>query len=199
MRVILMEDIERTGHEGDVVKVADGFARNYLIPRKLAVQATKGALKDLENRRTAIAGRESEKRVRAQHLAEEMSAKRIVVRARAGEGQRIHGQVTTAMIAEAAKAQLGMEIDRRDIDITEPIRELGDYLVSATIYKDVAAQLPISVVREEGEEGAQDVLWADLETASAPVEEAAAADEAEADEEIVDEDAVEEDEETDEE
>jgi large subunit ribosomal protein L9 len=196
-----MEDIERTGHEGDVVKVADGFARNYLIPRKFAVQATKGALKDLENRRAAISGRESEKRVRAQHLAEEMSAKRIVVRARAGEGQRIHGQVTTGMIADAAKEQLGMEIDRRDIDITESIRELGDYLVSATIYKEVAAQLPISVVREEDEDGAEadEVLWADLATAPAASEEAEEADEAEADEEIEDEDAIEEDEETDEE
>lgn len=155
MRVILLDDVERVGHEGDVLKVADGYARNYLLPKKLAVEATRGALLELERRRNAIAAREEEKRARARKRAEELSQMRIVVTARAGQGTRLHGQVTPQMIADAAKAQLGIEIDKRDIDIAEPIRELGEYLISAKLYKDVAAQLPVTVVREGGEEPEQ--------------------------------------------
>lgn len=164
MQVILMDDVERVGHEGDVITVADGYARNYLIPKGLAVQASKGTLKDLERRRTAIGAREGDKRVKAQSLADELGAKPIVVKARAGEGQRLHGQVTPQMIAEAAREQIHMDIDRRDIDIAEPIRELGDYLVSAKLYKDVSAQLPVSVVRDEQ----ADKEAAEEEAAAAP-------------------------------
>lgn len=152
MQVILLDDVERVGHEGDVITVADGYARNYLIPRKMAVPATKGALKDLERRAKAIAAREEVKRAKAQSVAEELANLRVVVKARAGQGQRLHGQVTPQMIVEAAKEQIHVEIDRRDIEIAEPIRELGDYLVGVRLYKDVHAQLPVSVVSEAAEE-----------------------------------------------
>jgi large subunit ribosomal protein L9 len=164
MRVILLDDVDRVGHEGDILSVADGHARNLLIPKRLAVPATKGALKELERRRSAIAARETDKRAKAQARADELSQMSVVVEARAGQGTRLHGQVTPNMIAEAVKTQLKIEIDRRDIDITEPIRELGDYLISAKLYKDVAAQLPVKVIREGGEEEPE-----------APVAEAAAA------------------------
>jgi len=160
MQVILMDDVERVGHEGDVIEVADGFARNFLLPKKLAVAATKGALKDLESRRKAIEGREAQKATKAQAIADDLASKRVVVKARAGEGQRIHGQVTPAMIAEAAAEQIGAEIDRRDIDIAEPIRELGDYLISVRVYKTVAAQLPVSVVREKSDEDEKEAVVA---------------------------------------
>jgi len=164
MQVILVQDVERVGHEGDILTVADGYARNYLLPRGLAVKADRGALRDLENRRHAIEKRAAEKRAVAEQAAAELSSKLITVTATAGQGTRLHGTVTAAQIAEAAAAQLGLEIDRRDIDIAEPIRELGDYLISAKLYKDVAAQLPVKVVREGGEEEPE-----------APVAEAAAA------------------------
>ena len=135
MQVILLEDLDRIGHEGDVLTVADGFARNYLIPKKLAVHATKGALKDLELRRKAISQREDDKRTRALRDADELAAKQVTVKARAGEGDRLHGQVTPQMIATAALEQHKLQIDRRDIDIAEPIRELGDYLISVKLYK----------------------------------------------------------------
>jgi large subunit ribosomal protein L9 len=152
MRVILLDDVERVGHEGDILKVADGYARNFLLPKHLAVEATRGALVELERRRTAITAREEDKRAKARARADEMSQMRIVVTARAGQGTRLHGQVTPQMISDAAKAQLNVEIDKRDIDIAEPIRELGEYLISAKLYKDVAAQLPVTVVREGGDE-----------------------------------------------
>lgn len=154
MKVILLADIPRVGHEGDIIDVAHGYHRNYLEPRKLAVRATKGAIKDLENRRNAIARREEDKGVKAQALAQQLQEKKIIVYAPTGEGTRLHGTVTAQQIAEAAAEQLDFEIDRRDIDIPEPIREIGDYLVSARVYKDVTAQLPVRVVplRGEGEE-----------------------------------------------
>jgi len=160
MQVILLEDLDRIGHEGDVLSVADGFARNYLIPKNKAVQATKGALRDLERRRKAISQREDDKRGRALRTAEDLATKQVVVKARAGEGDRLHGQVTPQMIATAALEQYKTEIDRRDIDIAEPIRELGDFLISVKLYKDVSAQLPIKVVRDTEAEEAEAAMMA---------------------------------------
>ena len=172
MQVILMDDVERVGHEGDVIAVADGFARNYLIPRGLAVQATRGALRDLERRRKAISSREDVKRDKAADIAAQLGGRTVVVKARAGQGERLHGQVTPQMIAQAAQEQLHMDIDRREIDIPEPIRELGDYLVRTRLYKEVYAQLPVSVVRDlEAEQ--QEAEEAGI-TAAADAEEAAA-------------------------
>ena len=149
MQVILLQDVERVGHEGDLLTVADGYARNYLLPRGLAVQANKGTLKDLELRRGAIARRDAEKREAAQQVAEALRDKTIVVKAVTGEGTKLHGTITAQQIAEAAAQQLSLSLDKRDIDIAEPIREVGDYLVSARLYKDVAAQLPVRVVSEK--------------------------------------------------
>ena len=158
MEIILLDDVSRVGHEGEVVSVADGYARNYLIPKGLAVPATRGATRDLERRRRAIEVRDDEKREKAVAFATELAGETILVKARAGEGQRLHGQVTPQMIAEAAREQLGVTIDRRDIDILEPIRELGDYLIGARVYKDVAAQLPVSVVRDAEAQDAAEAI-----------------------------------------
>jgi large subunit ribosomal protein L9 len=152
MEVILMEDVDRVGHEGDILKVADGFARNYLIPRGFAVHANKGALNNLDRRRKAIEAREDTKRAKFRVVADQLNGQSVTVKARAGQGARLHGQVTPQMIAEAVKEQLHMDLDKRNIEIAEPIRELGDYLVGARLYKDVHAQLPVSVLRDAGEE-----------------------------------------------
>ena len=181
MQVILLQDVDRVGHEGDLLNVADGYARNYLIPRGLAVQTNKGSLKDLELRRGAIAKRETEKRAAAQQVAEEVRNKTIVVRAVTGEGTKLHGTVTAHQIAEAAAQQLKLSLDKRDIDIPEPIREVGDYLVSARLYKDVAAQLPIRVVSEKQLASEE----AEGEAAAAPPEEEPAASEAQAEAEVI--------------
>jgi large subunit ribosomal protein L9 len=199
MEVILLGDIERVGHEGDLLKVSDGYARNYLLPRKLAVPATRGALKDLENRQGAIARRDAEKRETAEALADQFKDKLIIVKHVTGEGTKLHGTVTTAQIAEAASEQLGLKLDKRDLELAEPIREVGDYLVSARVYKDVRAQLPIRVVPEKkarsDEEEAE--LTAALTEAAAmavvvPVQEAPVADDVAAEEAAAEEEAIEE-------
>ncbi|MBU0608927.1 MAG: 50S ribosomal protein L9 [Armatimonadetes bacterium] len=194
MQVILLEDVERVGHEGDLLKVSDGYARNYLIPRKLAVLATRGALKDLENRQGAIARRDSEKREAAQVLADQLKDKLIIVKHVTGEGTKLHGTVTTAQIAEAATAQLDIKLDKRDLELPEPIREVGDYLVSARVYKDVHAQLPIRVVPEKKAHGEEEDEAAEVaaEAVAEAIEEAEETEEA--DEADVEEAATEEDE-----
>lgn len=177
MEVILLQDVEHVGHEGDIVKVADGYARNYLIPRKLAVPATKGAMKDLENRRGAIARREAEKRAAAQALAEQLRDKIVIVKHVTGSGSKLHGTVTASQIAEAAQAQLGLRLDKRDLELPEPIRETGDYLVSAKLYKDVHAELAVRVVPlipdKKGAAGAEAATVA-TEAADKPAESATA-------------------------
>lgn len=179
MKVILLEDIPRVGHEGEVIDVADGYLRNYLEPRNLAVRATKGALKDLENRRDAIERRDDQKRASAQEKAEELRGQRIVVRAPTGEGGRLHGTVTTGQIALAAEEQLHIVVDRRDIDIPEAIRETGDYLINARIYKDVEVQLPVRVLGIDEEERSPEEVLEEVAEQIAAEEEAVAAEEAE--------------------
>lgn len=193
MEVILLQDVERVGHEGDILKVSDGYARNYLVPRKLAVAATRGAMKDLENRKGAIDRRDAEKREAAQTLADQLRDKLITVKHVTGEGIKLHGTVTTAQIADAANEQLGLRLDKRDLELAEPIREIGDYLISARLYKDVHAQLPVRVVPER-KSAEQEEIDAALAEAAAmnisfdtepeaaeeePAEEEAAAEEAE--------------------
>ncbi|MBM3474500.1 MAG: 50S ribosomal protein L9 [Armatimonadetes bacterium] len=152
MEVILLQDVESLGHEGDVVRVADGHARNYLIPRKIAVPATKDAKQQLERRRGAIAKREEQKAEAAHKVAERLHEHPLVVMAKAGEGGKLHGSVTAQQIVEALGAQTGVSLDRRRIGLLEPIREVGDYLVSAEVYKGVTAQLTIRVVSQAGAE-----------------------------------------------
>ncbi len=155
MKVILLDDVARVGHEGEILEVANGYFRNYLEPRNLAVRATKGALRDLETRSRAIERRDEDKRAHAQELVEGLREQKVVIRASTGEGTRLHGSVTAQQIAEAAREQISLEIDRRDIDIPDPIRETGDYLVSAKVYKDVTAQLAVSVLPIDAEKEEQ--------------------------------------------
>jgi len=152
MKLILLDDVERLGHEGEVVTVADGYGNNYLLPRGLAEKCTKAGLQALEQRRRAIQRREQEKGEAAQELAERIREAGVTVTAAVGEGGRLHGQVTTQQIAEAIAERIGTRIDRRDIDIPVPIREVGNYLITATLYKEVRCEIPVYVVPSEAEQ-----------------------------------------------
>lgn len=189
MQVILLHDVERVGHEGDILKVSDGYARNYLVPRGLAVVANRGMLKDLEQRKGAIERRDTEKREAAQKIADELRDKLIVVKHVTGEGKKLHGTVTTQQIADAAQAQLGLKLDKRDLEILEPIREIGDYLVTARVYKDVSAELPVRVISDKSAPNeADDEDWGGPAATVAPLPEAETEpEEAEAEDEAADE------------
>jgi large subunit ribosomal protein L9 len=167
MEVILLQDVEALGHEGDIVRVADGHARNYLIPRRIAVEASKSAKAQLERRRGAIARREEQKAEKAHTLADKLHQSPLVIMARSGEGGKLHGTVTAQQISNALAEQTGVEVDRRRIQLMEPIREVGNYLVSAQLYKGVSAQLTITVRAEGGEEAAEEGAEEALEEAAA--------------------------------
>lgn len=148
MKVVLREDVESLGRKGDVLEVADGFARNYLVPRGLAIRATKGLTQQAEAMRRSRATRETREREAAEALASRLAGRRVEVRARAGEAGRLFGSVTATDVAEAVLAQTEVELDRRRIALAEPIRELGTVEVPVWLHAEVEAVVTVEVVAE---------------------------------------------------
>jgi large subunit ribosomal protein L9 len=148
MKVILLQELKGRGGEGDVIDVAQGFAVNYLLPRKVAIQATKGNLKQLEQRAKNIKVREEGRIGESNALAEALEGKVVTVFAKVGEEGRLFGSVTTVMIGEAIAEQLGVEIDRRKIETHGHIKDVGPHVVNVAIYREVKAELTVDVVAE---------------------------------------------------
>ena len=148
MKVVLRDDVENVGRKGDLIEVTDGFARNYLVPRGLAMKATKGVVQQSEAMRRNRAAREERDREAAQALADQLTGTRIEVRARAGEGGRLFGSVTSADVVDAVRAQTGVELDRRKAQLAEPLKELGPAEVPVKLHSDVEVTLAVDVVAE---------------------------------------------------
>ena len=138
MKVILLEDDQ-------VKNVSDGYARNYLLPRKLAILATPDAVKAVEKRSGQKMAELEKKRAEMQALADKLSALEFTVSADAGEGGKLFGSVTSSDIAAAVKSAAGVELDKKKIDLTDPIKMAGDFVVSAKLFQDIAVQLKIKV------------------------------------------------------
>ena len=147
MKVILKEDVKSLGAMGSVVNVADGYARNYLIPKNLAVEANTKNVKTLEHEKKKIAEQAKKIRNSAQLLAEKLSSMTITLIAKAGEEEKLFGSVTNIDIAEALKKE-GLDIDRKKIALDEPIKRLGSYTVGIKIHPELIARLNIAVVSE---------------------------------------------------
>lgn len=147
MKVILKEDVKSLGAMGSVVNVADGYARNYLIPKNLAVEANTKNVKTLEHEKKKIAEQAKKIRNSAQLLAEKLSSMTITLSAKAGEEEKLFGSVTNIDIAEALKKE-GLDIDRKKIALDEPIRRLGSYTVGIKIHPELIARLNVAVVSE---------------------------------------------------
>jgi large subunit ribosomal protein L9 len=148
VKIVLREDVDTLGRKGDLIEVADGYARNYLVPRGLAMKATKGVVTQAESMRRSREVKETRDRDAAQTIAAQLGSKALEVKARAGEGGKLFGSVTTADIADAIKAQTGIEVDRRKVDLAEPIRELGDADVTVKLHTDVSVAVVVHVVAE---------------------------------------------------
>ncbi len=148
MRVVLRDDVESLGKKGDLVDVADGYARNYLVPRGLAMKATRGVVQQAESMRRNREAREVRDRQAAEALVPQLAAKRIEVKARAGEGGKLFGSVTTADIVAAVQEQTGVVLDRRNVSLDEPIRELGSVEVGVKLDAGVEATVGVDVVSE---------------------------------------------------
>ena len=147
MEVILRDDIEKLGQRGQVVKVAAGYARNFLLPRRMAVAATSSNKKIVEQERQAHLRRETKVTGEAQELAKMMSAVEVTIAQKAGENDQLFGSVTSSDIA-AALEKLGYNVDRKKIQLDDSIKTLGDYKASIRLHREVSVDIPIHVVRE---------------------------------------------------
>jgi large subunit ribosomal protein L9 len=146
MRVVLRADVDNLGKKGDLVEVADGYARNFLVPKGLALRATKGIEKQADAMRRNRAARDLRDREDAEALAARFVGRTITITARAGEGGRLFGSVTSTDIAVAVEQQVGAELDRRKIALDEPIKELGIAAVTVRLHPEVDATVQVEVV-----------------------------------------------------
>ena len=148
MEVILREEVEKLGRRGEVVRVAAGYARNFLLPRRLAVAATESNKKIVEQEKHAHLRREAKEIGESQELAKMLAALEITIAQKAGENDQLFGSVTAQDISNALEKQ-GYLIDRRKVHLDDPIKMLGDFKVSVRLHREVAVELPVHVVREE--------------------------------------------------
>jgi len=147
MQIILQEDIEKLGHRGDIVTVKPGYARNFLLPRKLAIEATSGNMKALERIRTSLAKKTATEMDAAQKQAAALNGIEVRFTRKTGENDQLFGSVTSADIAEALAAQ-GFKIDKRQVQLRESIKALGEYPVTIKIFRDVTAEVKAHVEKE---------------------------------------------------
>jgi large subunit ribosomal protein L9 len=145
IEVILREHVEHLGRRGDIVKVADGYARNFLLPRKLALAVTAENKRQIERERVKAEAREAEELTMAQALATRLEAVELSIARRVGENDTLYGSVTSADIAEALAAR-SLTIDRRKVQLTDPLKTLGDHVVPVKVHRDVVAQVKVKIV-----------------------------------------------------
>jgi large subunit ribosomal protein L9 len=150
MEVILREHIDNLGRRGDLVKVADGYARNYLLPRKMALLATAGNKKVIEREKEKFDAQEAEEQKVAQAVADRLVSVEIEIKRKVGETDALFGSVTNADVAESLAAK-GFDIDRRKVQLHDPIKKLGEYTVPVKLHRDVIVTLKVKVVAEGGQ------------------------------------------------
>ena len=144
MKVILLCDVKGSGKKDDVINVSDGYARNYLVPRKWAVEATPGAVKEIERKRANEEKLERERRAAAEEVAKKLKGKVINIQAKCGAQGRIYGSITSQEVAAALKEQHGVEIDKRKIEC-DPIRQVGDVEINVVVYTGIKAPMKVHV------------------------------------------------------
>jgi large subunit ribosomal protein L9 len=147
MQIILQEDVEKLGNRGDVVTVKPGYARNFLLPHKLAIEATAGNMKALERIRGSLAKKTATELDAAKTQAELLTGVSLKFTRKTGENDQMFGSVTTADISDGLKAQ-GFEVDKRQIQLKDPVKALGEYPVTVKVFRDITAEIKIHVVKE---------------------------------------------------
>jgi large subunit ribosomal protein L9 len=148
MQIILQEDVEKLGTRGQLVEVAAGYARNYLLPRKLGIEATPGNMKRLEKMRATFAKKEATEKEAAQKLAELLTAVSVTLTRKAGENDQLFGSVTSGDVAEALAAQ-GYNIEKRKIILADPIKVVGEFEIPIKLHREVTSSVKLAVKREE--------------------------------------------------
>lgn len=148
MEVILREDVDNLGNRGQVVKVAPGYARNFLLPKRLAVEATESNKKIVEQERQAYLRKEAKHKGEMEDLSKLLSGVSVTITQKAGENDQLFGSVTSKDVADALAAK-GYTVDRRKIQLDEPIKQLGEFKVPVKLHKDVTAEVTVTVAKEE--------------------------------------------------
>lgn len=146
MKVILLTEVKALGKKGQVCEVADGYARNFLLPRGLAVEATSGNMQDMAHKKAAEEKRKENEKQMALVLAERLNKLTVEVTTRIGEGGRLFGSVTNKEIAETLKKRYSVDLDKRKIEVKEPIKALGNYVIQVRLYPDITAKVQIQVI-----------------------------------------------------
>ena len=148
MKIMLTKDVENVGHAGEIKDVADGYGRNFLIPRKLAVLAGRGVEAEAKRIQDAAARRESKERDQAKELAEEIDNKTVVVRLKVGAEDKVFGAITNEDISTAIKQQHQVEVDRRRVELKEPLKQLGEHQVTLRLHRDIDAHINLIITRD---------------------------------------------------
>ncbi|MCT4542047.1 MAG: 50S ribosomal protein L9 [Vallitalea sp.] len=145
MKVILLEDVKKVGKKGDLINTSDGYARNFLFPKKLAVEATKASINDMKLKKQSEQRRHDEMVEQAKELAENIKGSSITIKVKAGDGGKIFGSVSTKEITKAVKEQLGFEIDKKKMELKEPIKSLGTHIIPIKLISKVKTELTVKV------------------------------------------------------
>lgn len=151
MKVVLMQEVKGLGQPGQIKDVADGYARNYLLPQGLATIATPGAVKEVEQRQATERKRQEKLDQEMRSVGKKLDGTNVKVRSKVGEGGKLYGSITTADIAEALEKQANQTVDKRKIEIEEPIRHVGEYKIPVRLSNNVTANINLVVEGEEGE------------------------------------------------
>lgn len=148
MKVILKQEIKALGKRGDIKEVSDGYARNFLLPKGLAMEATSGNLKVLADQKESAAKREEQENVEAQGLAKKLAGQSVTFKAKTGEGGRLFGSITAKDIVDQIKKEHNLELDKRKLEIDDAIKNVGAYPVKVHLYKGISVEITIKVVAE---------------------------------------------------
>lgn len=173
MKVILLGELKGKGGEGDVVEVAQGFAENYLFPNRMALPATKGNIKQLEERRHNIAKREEKRIADAEALKAALDGKTVLIDAKVGDEGQLFGSITNTMVADAVKKDLGVEVERKRIELNRAIKTSGLHTVKVSLYREISAELNLQVGKPVEEVPAEEPEAAEAPAAEAEATEAA--------------------------
>lgn len=148
MKVVLLQDVKGQGKKNDIIEVSDGYARNFLFPRKLAVVADARAMNDVKNKKASEEHKIEQEKARARELATKIGEIKVVIKAEAGSDGRFYGAVTSKDIAEALKKDFSLDIDKRKIELDAPIKAFGTYIVEVKLYAGISAKLSVQVVEK---------------------------------------------------
>ncbi|HWQ30488.1 MAG TPA: 50S ribosomal protein L9 [Negativicutes bacterium] len=148
MKVVLLQDVKDLGKKGELVNASDGYARNFLFPRKLAVEATEGRLKEIEDKKSSEKNRKDRELAAAKELAEKLGKLEVNFRTKAGENGKLFGSITGKDIAEAIKAQHKIEVDKKKVVLHDAIKALGTYQVEIKVYPEVSAKISVKIVEQ---------------------------------------------------